>query len=330
MIELLNLQVQQADQVSLDIPALTVAPGEVAAIVGPAGSGGEALSRLLTGRLRPTAGAIHVGGQSPVDFPLAFSHKVGVVFQEDTLARNRSVAGNLKFQARLRRIHSHRVQQVLALVDLADLADAPVESLTPGQVRRLSLAVALLHEPVVLIVHEPFARSEPDSIPIITRALKSYAAEGHGVLVLAVTDNHLAALCDVIYLLDHGRIADRHSPKAGGEDEALAVQIALKTAGGETRLRPADFFYAVREDAHSRIHTLGDPFLAEDTVDELERPLSCFGFFRAHPDYLVNLQHVTEINPLSDGTYCLRLADREGTLIPLSRKGAQKIRRLIA
>lgn len=172
----------------LDVDALHIVSGEVAAVVGAAGSGVESLLHLRTGRSRPTAGRLRVGGMEPVGDRRAFSLQIGVPFAADTLYPSRSPRGNLGFHARLRGLPKSRVDEVPVLVGLADHAGAGLDRLSSGMRRRLAYGIPVLHRPSVLILVEPFARCDDASITLLARRIAEHAEGGGAALVLAPTD----------------------------------------------------------------------------------------------------------------------------------------------
>ena len=101
MIELNNVQKVIDQTLALDVQALTVRPAEIAAVVGPTGSGRAPLLDLVLGRTRPTAGTVRLGGFDPPAERAALSREVGVLFSEDSLYTNLSARANLVFQCRL-------------------------------------------------------------------------------------------------------------------------------------------------------------------------------------------------------------------------------------
>jgi ABC-type multidrug transport system ATPase subunit len=94
MVELKHLQKVIGQNTVVEIEALAVSAGEIAAIVGPAGSGETALFDLLLGRTRPTMGTVQVAGIDPAQDKHEFSQRVGVLFAEDSLYKNRSPLAN--------------------------------------------------------------------------------------------------------------------------------------------------------------------------------------------------------------------------------------------
>ena len=129
MIELKDLQKVIDQNTVIDVEALKIKAGEIAALVGPVDSGKETLLELLTGRSRPTAGEVLLAGSDPFSDRVHFSRKVGVLFPEDNIYNRMSSEGNLKFYSRLRRLPKARIAEVLKHVGLADHANVKVEKL---------------------------------------------------------------------------------------------------------------------------------------------------------------------------------------------------------
>jgi ABC-2 type transport system ATP-binding protein len=329
MISLQGLQKVAGQHTVLEIDSLTVDPGEIAAIVGPSGSGLTALLPLLTGQSHPTRGSVLVAGCDPAVARLQFSQEVGVLFAEETLYTTRSPRGNLALQARLRGLPRARIDEVLALVGLADQGRARYGELSSGLRRRLAFGVTILHQPRVLLLVEPFARCDNTSIALLSQLIGEHGAAGGTALIMAETDSHLAKLCHTIYEMDQGRIVAERRPQEDPADATLPFKIPVKLEGRVALVNPADILYVFVEDGRSFLQTRDECLPTQFTLAELEERLSRSGFFRAHRAYLVNLQHVTEVIPYTRSSFSLRLDDAEGSKIPLSRDAARELRELL-
>lgn len=329
MIKLEGIQKVVEGRTVLEIGALHVEPGEIAAIVGASGSGVEPLLGLLTGRSRPTSGNLRLAGCDPAVERQQFSRRVGVLFAEDSLYTTRSPRANLGFHARLRGLPGARVDEVLAVVGLADHGRAKFEALSSGLRRRLAFGVALLHEPPVLLLAEPFARCDDTSISLLSQLIAAHAAGGGTGLILANTDTYLPSLCHTIYELDQGRIVAQRHPREEAAGATLPFKIPVKLEGRVALVNPADILYVEVEDGRSFLQTRSERLPTQFTLSELEERLVRSGFFRAHRSYLVNLQHVTEVIPYTRSSFSLRLDDAEGSKIPLSRDAARELRELL-
>jgi ABC-2 type transport system ATP-binding protein len=328
MIEVKSLQKVIDQNTVLDIEELRINPGEIAAVVGPAGSGKSILLEILTGQSRPSLGTVRLDGLDPVADRNGFSRKVGVMFLEDGLYKHRSPLANLTFHGRLFGVPKTRARETLDQVGLADQARANIEKLPSGLMRRLAFGRAILHDPAILLLVEPFARCDEASISLLKRLIRQKADDGKAVLVLADDNANLEVLCDTIYILNQGRIVETRTPQEETEAE-LPFKIPVRMEGSVVLLNPADILYADAEEGRAYLNTKDARLPTQFTLTELEERLSRSGFFRAHRGYLVNLQHVTEVIPFTRNSFSLRLDDSEGTLIPLSKSAASELRDLL-
>jgi ABC-2 type transport system ATP-binding protein len=317
MLALRNLQKIIGQDTVLAIESFSVRPGEIAALVGPSGSGKEILFDLLVGKRTPSAGTIELAGTSPAERGL-FSRRVGVLFPEDGLYKHLTPLENLRLHGQFYGLPAGRATEVLGLVGLADQGHTRLAKLAPGLQRRVAFGRAILHHPAVLLLCEPFARCDQATIGLLG-GLIAHLAEGEAaVLILADSPVHLAGLCDSIHSLEQGRLV---AVEPGGEAPAAPApfKIPVRQEDKVILVNPAEIFYAEAEGGHTRLHTSEGCLPAQFTLGEIEERLARSGFFRAHRSYLVNLQHVKEVIPFTRNSFSIRLDDAERTLIPLSK-----------
>jgi ABC-2 type transport system ATP-binding protein len=329
MIELKDLQKVINGSSAIDIHALEVGAGEIAALVGPAGSGKHALLDLLTGRTRPTAGTVRLAGGDPFQEKDKFSQTAGVLFDEDAVYQHFSPLANLEFHARLYGLPSSRALEVLSLVGLGDQANAKVDKLSSSLLRRLAFGRAVLHSPEALLLFEPFNRCDQATTGLLSGLLRSNAKEGKAVLILADDRTNLDSLCDTIYVLEQGRIAEILHPQEE-EETNFPFKIPAKLEDKKVvLLNPAEVLYAYAGEGRAFLVTAEAKLPTQFTLAELEERLARSGFFRAHRGYLVNLQHVKEVIPYTRNSFSLRLNDADGTEIPLSKSAAGELSDLL-
>lgn len=246
MIELAGLQKVIDHNLVVDIESLTVEAGEIAALVGPVGSGKVKLLELFLGQSRPTVGTLRLAGVDPHVERDQFSRRVGVLFSEDTLYKHQSPHGNLKFHCRLHGLPKSRAGEVLAQVGLADHANARLEKLPSGLARRLAFGRAILHHPSVLLLVEPFARCDEASLSLLSGLMRQLADDGAALLILADDTANLTTLCDTIYILAQGRIVESYQPQEKRRTE-LPFKIPVRLEGKVALVNPADILFADAE-----------------------------------------------------------------------------------
>ena len=193
--------------------------GEIVGIYGPNGAGKSTLLLALAGLLPLTSGAITVGGQVLGQdlTPLAYHRRIAAVFQEPLLLRG-SVAHNVGLGLALRRIgraqREARVRQALEQLSIANLAHRSVRTLSGGEAQRTSLARALVLEPEILFLDEPFAALDQ---PTRRRLVREFAEllNGRPTATVIVTHDLIEAsdLCDRCAILDGGAILQDGPPK---------------------------------------------------------------------------------------------------------------------
>jgi ABC-2 type transport system ATP-binding protein len=328
MIQLQNLQKVIDQKTVINVEALGVSAGEIAALVGPVGSGKQTLFELLTGQARPTLGQVLLAGLDPLAQKDQFSRQVGVLFPDDNLYRRQSARGNLQFYSRLQRLPRSRADEVLEQVGLADQANTKVGELSSSLARRLALGRALLHHPTVFLLMDPLARCDDVSVTLLSKLMRQLAADGAALLIIAPDAAHLGPLCDVVYRLERGRIVDAYKP---GEERqsSLPFMIPARMEDAVALVNPVDILYVSAQDDRAILHTTEGSLPTQFTLTELEKRLARSGFFRAHRGYLVNLQHVREVIPYTRNSYSLRLKDAADTEIPLSKSAAAELRKLL-
>jgi len=328
MIHLENVEKVIDQRTALEIESLTVSPGEIAAVVGPAGSGLDTLFALLIGKEQPSSGTLTVAGLNPYTDRWEFGQQVGVLFAEDSLYKTRSPAGNLSFYARLRGLPRGRVNEMLHTAGLADQANTRVDKLSSSLMRRLAFALAMLHDPPVLLLEEPFSRCDEPTISLLQNLIRTAAEAEKTILILSSSADHLLPLCAAIFTLENGRVTAVRHP----QDEPAGVlpfKIPIKLEDSVALVNPTDILYVEATEGRTTLFTHDGALPSQFTLTELETRLSRSGFFRAHRSYLVNLQHVREVITYTRSSFALKLNDGPGSTIPLSKDAARELRDLL-
>lgn len=205
------------ERLALDGVTLTVAEGEIFALVGPNGGGKSTLFRLLSTLAPLQSGGVRVLGFDLRREAMAIRRSIGVAFQAASLDRKLTVRENLRHQGRLYgltgRLLADRIDESLARLGAADRAGDLVETLSGGLRRRVELAKALLHRPRLLLLDEPSTALDPAARADVWRYLAD-VRQRDGVTVALTT--HLldeADKADRVAMLDRGRLVALDTPE---------------------------------------------------------------------------------------------------------------------
>jgi len=207
---------------AVDRVSLRVAAGEVVGLLGPNGAGKSTTVALVTGLLRPDSGSMTIGSIGDPS-NAAVRRAIGFAPQELALYDMLTASETVTLFARLYGAFRSRRQvlEALDMVGLATRADERVGSYSGGMKRRLNLAVALVHEPPLLVLDEPTAGVDPQSRAHVRGIIRARAASGCAVLLTTHDMEEAEKLSDRIALMDHGQIQAE-----GTVDELLAIHGA--------------------------------------------------------------------------------------------------------
>jgi ABC-2 type transport system ATP-binding protein len=234
------------DGISLSVPA-----GTIVGVIGPSGSGKTTTIRTLTGALEPTSGDVRVLGQDPRHFTREARESIGYMPQAFVLYPDLTATENVEFMGALfgmlwRRRRS-RVRQVLQLVELWDVRGRRASHLSGGMQRRLELACALVHDPLLLFLDEPTAGLDPLLRQAVWNELRRLREAGRTMLVTTQYVGE-AEYCDAVALIARGQLIALAPPEelrrqATGGD-VLEVELTndfdgrlLTTVEGVLRVR---------------------------------------------------------------------------------------------
>jgi len=191
------------DDVSFDVP-----PGRVTGFLGPNGSGKTTTLRILLGLAAPTAGTATIDGLAYHQLPDPV-RRVGAALDSNTFHPGRSAAQHLRVITTATGLPRRRVDEVLGLVGLADVAGRAVGRFSLGMRQRLSLAGALLGDPGVLVFDEPLNGLDPDGIRWLRGLLRELAAQNRTVFVSSHLLSEVAQTVDDVVVLSRGRLVAR-------------------------------------------------------------------------------------------------------------------------
>ncbi|MEH1123626.1 ABC transporter ATP-binding protein [Micromonospora sp. CPCC 206061] len=205
MIEARALTKRYGDKVAVDELSFTVRPGQVTGFLGPNGAGKSTTMRMIVGLDRPTAGTVTVGGR-PYREHTAPLRQVGALLEAKAVHKGRTAHSHLLALAQTHGIAVRRVDEVLGIAGLSDVAGKRVGGFSLGMGQRLGIAVALLGDPATVMLDEPVNGLDPDGVVWVRNLLKGLAAEGRTVLVSSHLMSEMALTADHLVIIGRGRL----------------------------------------------------------------------------------------------------------------------------
>ena len=231
---------------AVDGLSFEVGSGRVTGFLGPNGSGKTTTLRMLLGLAAATSGTASVWGRPYVALESP-SRSVGAMLDAGSFHPRRSARNHLRWVAAAAGISTHRVDAVLAEVDLSGAGDRPVGEFSLGMRQRLGLAAALLGEPELLILDEPANGLDPAGIRWLRESLRSFAARGGTVFVSSHQLGEVAQMADEVVVIRGGRLVTHTTVQelTTGPGPAVRVRSAqperlahvLRAAGAEVETR---------------------------------------------------------------------------------------------
>ena len=210
MLEVCGLHKRYGELVAVQDVSFEVHPGEMLGLLGPNGAGKTTTVSMIAGLLRPDRGEVRIGGDPVRGEADPVKHRIGLVPQDLALHDVLSARENLTLFGALYGITGARLRAAmdaaLELTGLADRVNDRVNTFSGGMKRRLNLAAALLHDPLILLLDEPTVGVDPQSRGAIFANLEELKRKGK---VLVYTTHYMEEaerLCDRILIVDHGKV----------------------------------------------------------------------------------------------------------------------------
>lgn len=228
MIEIQNLTKRYGAATAVDDLTFTVEPGIVTGFLGPNGAGKSTTMRMILGLDRPTNGTARVNGRTLVDQPAPLT-ELGALLEAKAVHPKRSGRNHLRALASTTGISKQRVEEVLDMVGLTDVADRAAGKISLGMSQRLGIASALLGDPATIMLDEPVNGLDPEGILWIRHLLQDLAEEGRTVLVSSHLMSEMALTAEHFVIIGQGRlIADVSSAEldAMGAESHVLVRAA--------------------------------------------------------------------------------------------------------
>jgi len=215
------------EKLAVDDLTFQVQPGVVTGFLGPNGAGKSTTMRLILGLDAPTAGNVTVNGRAyrELSAPL---HEIGAMLEAHAIHTGRSAFNHLLALAQTHGIPRSRVEEVIELVGLREVARKRVGSFSLGMGQRLGVATALLGDPATVILDEPANGLDPEGIHWIRNLLKRLAAEGRTVFLSSHLMSEMAQTADHLIVVGRGRLI---------ADTSVAEFVRRASSGASVHVR---------------------------------------------------------------------------------------------
>jgi ABC-2 type transport system ATP-binding protein len=232
MIEATELTKDYGEKRAVNEISFTVRPGIVTGFLGPNGSGKSTTMRLILGLDVPTAGDVRVNGKHYHEH-VAPLHEVGALLEARSVHTGRSAYNHLLALAQTHGIPRRRVDEMVDLVGLREVARKRAGQFSLGMGQRLGIAAALLGDPATVMLDEPVNGLDPEGVHWIRNLLKQLASEGRTVFVSSHLMSEMAVTADHLIVIGRGRViadmsVEEFVRKASGERVRVCTPQATR------------------------------------------------------------------------------------------------------
>lgn len=204
-IQLTQISKAYGTQVAVNKISFTVEKGEIVGFLGPNGAGKSTTMKIITGFIKPTDGVVLVNGIDVVKNPIEAQNKIGYLPENNPMYLEMYVREYLKFQASVHRLDKQTIEEVIEKVGLTPESHKKIGELSKGYRQRVGLAVAILHNPTVLILDEPTTGLDPNQLVEIRQLIKALGKD-KAVLLSTHIMQEVEALCNRVIMINKGNI----------------------------------------------------------------------------------------------------------------------------
>ena len=231
MIEVSELKKYFGDVKAVDGVSFSAPDGKITGLLGPNGAGKSTTLRMLYTMLRPDSGSARIDGQDVVNDSLAVRSRIGVLPHGAGIYERLSGRENVRYFGRLNGMEGPaleaRIDELAEMLEMESFLDRRTKGFSQGQKTKVALARALVHKPKNVLLDEPTNGLDVMATRGLREVIKQLKAAGHCVLFSSHVMQEVAALCDEIVIIAHGKVAASGSPDV------------LREATGEQNLEDA-------------------------------------------------------------------------------------------
>lgn len=218
--------------------SFTVYGGEIFGLLGPNGAGKTSTLSAIEGLLKPSAGTITVGGYNVKERPLHARASIGIQLQATSFQHELTVGEILQLYAGIYGVAltKAKLDAILGDIKLADGIQKRFGQLSGGQQQRLSLAIATLHQPALVLLDEPTSGLDPQSRRQLWERLEGLRNQQHAIVLTTHSMEEAEAVCDRIAIINHGQLIALDSPQSIIEKHANDPEVIRASRRGKITL----------------------------------------------------------------------------------------------
>ena len=240
-IKVINLVKSYEQVIAVNGISFTVKPGEIYGLLGPNGAGKSTTIKAILGMLNTDDGQISVLNINPTKDPESVKEKIGYVAEEPLLFGSLTVGEIFNFIGSIRKLNpmraSYNAREFLSSFDAIQYYNSIIESLSRGNKQKVQIIAALLHEPKILILDEPFSGLDARSTHVFKELMKLHCSKGGSILMSTHIMEQAQNLCTRIGIINRGKLVAEgtfeelkaNALKSGSTLEEIFLQLTEET-----------------------------------------------------------------------------------------------------
>jgi ABC-2 type transport system ATP-binding protein len=215
-----------------------VRTGEIFGLLGPNGAGKTSTLSAVEGLLKPQSGNITIAGYDIKEKPLHARANIGVQLQSTSFQPELNVAEIIRLYAGIYNVemNKEKLNKILTAIKLEDASAKRFGQLSGGQQQRVSLAIAIIHEPKLVLLDEPTSGLDPQSRRQLWERMENLRENGHGIILTTHSMEEAEAVCDRIAIIDHGQIIIVGEPQEIVENNRNKPEVIKASRKGKITL----------------------------------------------------------------------------------------------
>ncbi|MGB9765634.1 MAG: ABC transporter ATP-binding protein [Candidatus Saccharicenans sp.] len=245
-LELIDLRKEFKETIAIDNLNLKIRKGIFFGFLGPNGAGKTTTIMIIAGLLKPTSGMVRILGLDIEKDEFEYKRHIGIVLDRPLYFEKLTGKEYLSFVGIMYRLEKqlvkNRTEELLSYLEIEEKKDDLIESYSAGMKKKISLGAAIIHNPDLLILDEPFEGIDPISAKSITNALKSMVCKGTTVFMTSHNLELVEKLCDEVAIINKGKLIFQSSVekfreeiKKGGQSNLENLYIELLAGENEKR-----------------------------------------------------------------------------------------------